>query len=62
MDDDKAGLKATDGTPTGSLDSPGDRPEQGGVLGGGVPHTDEEPSDTVPQHEVTPGEPDRNGG
>lgn len=56
MDDDKAGVQATDGTPTGSLEDPEDRPESGGVLGGGKPHTDERPSDEVPQHEVKPGE------
>ena len=60
MDDDKAGLQATDGTPTGSIDSE-DRPEQGGVLGGGRPGTDEKPSDPVPQHEVKPGRQNRDG-
>ena len=61
MDDDKQGLRATDGTATGSLGDPEERPEQGGVLGGGTPHTDERPSDPVPQHEVKPGEPTDDG-
>jgi glycosyltransferase involved in cell wall biosynthesis len=61
MDDEKAGLRATEGTPTGSLDDPEERPSQGGVIGGGKPHTDTRPSDPVPQHEVKPGEPTDDG-
>ena len=56
MDEDKAALQATDGTPTGSLEDPEDRPESGGVLGGGKPETDKRPRDEVPQHEVNPSE------
>lgn len=58
-DDDKAGLQAADGTPTGSLEDPEERPSQAGILGGSKPHTDTRPSDPVPHEEVKPGMPTR---
>ena len=55
MDDKKAGLQATDGTPAGSLEDPDERPDQAGILGGTAPHTDERPSDPVPDREFQAG-------
>ncbi len=61
MDDAKQGLQATDGTPTGALDDPQERPEQTGVLGGSEPHTDTRPADPPPHDEVKPGKPSDDG-
>lgn len=48
-------------TPTGDVDDPEERPSQGGVLGGSTPREDTSESDPVPQHEVKPGKPSRDG-
>ncbi len=57
MDDKKAGLQATDGTPTGSLEDADERPDQPGILGGTTPYADKGASDSGPDHEVESGEP-----